>query len=171
MASAHAAPPGRSPASRPADPRAGRVLGDINFCLGRVYYAYVGLIRRQLAETGLDQHLAPGMGHVLYALFERDGLVIKEIAARTGLSLSTLTGMLRRMERAELIKRARDEADGRAIRVRLTALGKSLRGRCYALHRRVSGVVRNGLNREEAGRLRELLGRVLTSIEGSVREA
>jgi DNA-binding MarR family transcriptional regulator len=109
------------------------------------------------------------MGHILYALFERDDLVIKEIAERTSLSLSTLTGLLRSMEGAGLVERRRDETDGRAVRVTLTSLGRSLRERCYGLHAKLMGVLEKSLSRAEAGRLRELLGRVLESIEDAGR--
>ncbi|MHC4916062.1 MAG: MarR family winged helix-turn-helix transcriptional regulator [Planctomycetota bacterium] len=169
MSATSAAPSARVRSSPPVDRRAGRALADLNFCLGRAYHACVALTRKVLAETGLDAHIAPGMGHILYALFERDDLVIKEIAERTSLSLSTLTGLLRSMEGAGLVERRRDETDGRAVRVTLTSLGRSLRERCYGLHAKLMGVLEKSLSRAEAGRLRELLGRVLESIEDAGR--
>ena len=80
-----AAEQGVSPKGRSTDDP----LDQIVWSIGRAYYAYVGLLERVLAETGLDRHVRPGMGHILFALFEEDGRNIKEIAARTQLSGST----------------------------------------------------------------------------------
>ena len=66
------------PPSGPDEP-----LDHLIWYLGRAYYTYVGLLERVLAELGLDRHLRPGMGHILFTLFERDDLSIKEIAARS----------------------------------------------------------------------------------------
>src|SRR5580698_7078261 len=76
----------------------------ITFYIGRAYYNYVGLVERRLADAALDKHISPGMGHVLFALFERDGRIIKDLAAQVKLSYSTMTGLLSRMERAGLIE-------------------------------------------------------------------
>jgi DNA-binding MarR family transcriptional regulator len=73
-------------------------LDQIAFYIGRAYYAYVGWLEMLLAKSGLQRHLRPGMGQILCALYRDDDLSIKEIAAQTQLSQSTLTGMLQRME-------------------------------------------------------------------------
>ena len=44
--------------------------GELIWDLGRAYYAYVGLAERVLVEAGLDHVIRPGMGHVLFALYE-----------------------------------------------------------------------------------------------------
>src|SRR6516162_5985987 len=110
---------GRVPARRAdaADP-----LDQLIWYLGRAYYTYVGLLEQVLAETGLDRHVRPGLGHVLFTLFEQDERSIKDIAARSQLACSTLTGLLDRMESAGLIERRRDREDGRIVRIRLTPL-------------------------------------------------
>ena len=51
----------------------------MSFYLGRAYYAYVGLLERVLANHDLDGHLRPGMGHVLFALFEQDDCIIRDL--------------------------------------------------------------------------------------------
>ncbi len=66
--------------------------------LGRAYFAYVGLLERVLVEQKLDHVLRPGMGVVLFALYEKDRVSIKELAESSQLACSTLTGVLQRME-------------------------------------------------------------------------
>lgn len=129
--------------------------------LGRAYYTYVGLLEQVLAETGLDEHLRPGMGHILFTLFEEDDLTIKEIAERSELANSTLTGMLNRMEKGRLLTRRRDATDGRLIRVRLTELGRSLEPRCRSAMARFDDLFRNGLGDSETHRVKKSLRKVI----------
>ena len=68
-------------------------LDQISFYLGRAYYTYVGLRERVLKDMGLDQHIRPGMGNVLFALFEHDDQTISEVAQRLKLAKSTMTGI------------------------------------------------------------------------------
>src|SRR5262249_12907650 len=122
--------PGRSGRSG-ASARFPGGLDAVCFALARAYYNYLGLLERVLAETKMDRHVRPGMGHILFALFEQDDRVIKDIGARVQLSSSTLSGLLARMEKAGLVATRRDEADGRAVRVRLTARGRAVEAKCH----------------------------------------
>lgn len=129
--------------------------------LGRAYYTYVGLLEQVLAETGLDEHLRPGMGHILVTLFDEDDLTIKQIAERSELANSTLTGMLNRMEKGRLLSRRRDLTDGRLIRVRLTELGRSLEPQCRKAMARFDELFRNGLGDDEILRVKRSLRKVI----------
>lgn len=61
---------------------------------------------------------------MLVPLFEEDGLRMSELAARARLAKQTMTTMVRLVERAGLIQRRPDPADGRATLVELTPLGR-----------------------------------------------
>jgi MarR family transcriptional regulator, organic hydroperoxide resistance regulator len=136
-------------------------LDQIAFYIGRAYYSYVGWLETLLTNSGLDAHLRPGMGQILCALYRTDNLSIKQIASRTQLSLSTLTGMLARMERAGLIDRRRDEQDGRLVRVRLTRLGRSLEADVFKVAKEVNEAFLAGLGKSEVARARRLLKRLI----------
>src|SRR6185369_9827152 len=64
---------------------------------------------------------------VMLVLWEQDGLSVKEIGARLFLDSGTLTPLLKRMEAAHLVKRARSVDDERQVLVALTAQGAGLR--------------------------------------------
>ena len=100
------------------------------------------MVERILVEAGLDNIIRPGMGHVLFALYEQDEQTIKEVAAR-----STLTGLINCMEKAELIERRRDgaDADARLVRLRLTTLGRKPRANCHEMLRHVSKISHDGM--------------------------
>ncbi|MGE3808838.1 MAG: MarR family winged helix-turn-helix transcriptional regulator [Gemmataceae bacterium] len=152
-------PTRRLPASRSEQP-----LDHLILFFGRAYYSYVGLLERVLTEEGIDQWVQPGMGHVLFALFEQDNRSIKEIGARTQLACSTLTGLLERMTRNGLIERQRDEQDGRVTRIRLTDLGRSLEPRCRAVVGRIDSLLRTALNNTEMERATSLLQRLVETM-------
>lgn len=146
-------------------------LDSISFFIGRAYYNYVGLLERGLAESGLDKHVSPGMGHVLFALFDEDGRIIKDLAAQVKLSYSTMTGLLARMERAGLIECRKDPDDGRAIRVKLTPLARSIEARCFNLLKEVNGVMEADMNADEIRTLKELLSRMIETMRKADEEA
>jgi DNA-binding MarR family transcriptional regulator len=139
-------------------------LDQLIWYLGRAYYAYVGLLEEVLAETGLDRHLRPGMGHILFTLFEEDERSIKDIAARSQLACSTLTGMLVRMESAGLIERRRDTDDGRVVRIRLTPLGRSLEPRCRAVAQQLNRLFATGMGERAVRRTKKLLQQMIETM-------
>lgn len=64
---------------------------------------------------------------VMLALWERDGVPIKDIGERLFLDSGTLTPLLKRLEAAHLIKRTRSREDERQVLVALTAQGQALK--------------------------------------------
>jgi DNA-binding MarR family transcriptional regulator len=106
------------------------------------------MLARILSETGLDQWVRPGMGPVLYALYARDNCTISDIADRTLLSASTLTGTLKALERSGLVRLSKDKTDRRAVRVRVTPLGRKLEPQLHELRREVQRVLRGDLDDE-----------------------
>ena len=152
----------QEPPSPPAPGRQG--LDDLSFYLGRAYYHYVLFLQDLLERYGLDATLRPGMGGVLFALFERDNCIIKEISERLDMAPSTLTPTLRRMEKAGIIRCRKCPEDGRAVRVRLTAKGRALAGPCRQLSEVLNGRLVEGLEREEVQLLKRALSRLIHNI-------
>src|SRR5690349_16419159 len=70
---------------------------------------------------------------VMLALWERDGVPIKDIGERLFLDSGTLTPLLKRLETAELIKRTRSTEDERQVLIALTSKGETLRERARAV--------------------------------------
>jgi MarR family transcriptional regulator, organic hydroperoxide resistance regulator len=144
--------------------RSGAKSDSIAFLIGRAYYNYAGLLERKLAELGLDQYLAVGSGPVLFALFEVDDCIIKDLVRRVRISPSTLTGTLERLKRSGIIETRRDAVDGRAWRIKLTPLGRSLEPKCRVLLRRLELVLHRGMSEKEARTLRDLLDRTIENL-------
>jgi len=74
---------------------------------------------------------------VMLILWENDGLAVKEIGQRLHLDSGTLTPLLKRLEAAGVIRRGRDPADERQVRITLTEAGVALREKAKAIPRDV----------------------------------
>jgi DNA-binding MarR family transcriptional regulator len=140
------------------------VLDDLPFHLPRVFYAFLGLVERRLKETGLDKHLRPGMPTILFALYQEDDCILKELKQRVMLAHNTLSTLLRRMEEAGLVTCRPCAEDGRATRVKLTKLGRSLDQPLRKFHLGVTATLEEPFTEKEAVTLREMLGRLWESI-------
>ena len=64
---------------------------------------------------------------VLFALWEKDGQTVSDLGDTLFLDSGTLTPLLKRMEKAGLVKRARSSADERVVQVTLTEKGRDLK--------------------------------------------
>ncbi len=149
-------------------------LDDLPLYLPRLFYAFLGVVERKLVETKLSRYLQPGMGHVLLRLYEGDDCIIKDIARDTRIANGTLTGLLKRMEKSGLIECRRCPEDGRAVRVVLTELGRSLEPRIRDFHRQIIGIVEQGMTHGEVHTAKALLNRMLQSLrtaEETMRDA
>lgn len=88
---------------------------------------------------------------VLHALWEQDGRTIGEIADRLGLESSTITPLVKRLESAGLLARARNPDDERQVLVSLTPRGHDIRDRCGCLGEEL--LARSGMTVEQLGKL------------------
>ena len=84
------------------------------------------LMYRHFSEELEPYSLTPFHYLVLCCLWEQDGLSTSGIANRLKQLGATLTGVVDRMERRNLVYRQRDDLDRRVVRIWLTDEGKSL---------------------------------------------
>lgn len=99
---------------------------------------------------------------VLLVLWERDARTVKELGAALRLDSSTLSPLLKRLEAAGLVARARRTDDERSVIIRLTEAGDALRERARAVPARL--VCDGGLGAGELDALRETLVRLTAAL-------
>ena len=97
----------------------------------------------------------------------RSGISSGEVAELLHLDKSTLTGVLQRLERRGLLRRARDKSDGRRIELRLTAGGRAMLG---GQQHTVESVVRRALGSQTEKAVREATG-VLRHLTEAIAKA
>ena len=78
---------------------------------------------------------------VLLVLWEQDGLTVNGIGERLFLDSATLTPLLKRMERQNLIGRQRAKHDERQVIITLAEDGEALRARAVTLYESVAGAI------------------------------
>jgi DNA-binding MarR family transcriptional regulator len=90
---------------------------------------------------------------VMILLWEQDGQTVGELGQKLFLQSNTLTPMLKRLETLGYIKRRRDSADERQVRINLTEAGRRLRLRAADILRCVRKAT--GLQDKQFKELRE----------------
>jgi DNA-binding MarR family transcriptional regulator len=106
-----------------------RLDNQLCFLFHRISRELNAAYRPLLADLGLtySQYL------VMLCLWERDGLGVGELGDRLDLDSGTLSPLLRRLERAGLIRRERATADERRVTIHLTVGGRDLQQRAAGI--------------------------------------
>jgi MarR family transcriptional regulator, organic hydroperoxide resistance regulator len=99
---------------------------------------------------------------VLLCLWERDGVTVRDIGDALRLDYGTLSPLLKRMEAAGLVRRARSTDDERAVRISLTSAGRAMKERAAEFPSAVIGAT--GLSQPEIVALRDDLHRLAAAV-------
>lgn len=95
------------------------------------------------------------------------GLKMGELSRRMMVTGGNVTGIVDLLERERLVARAADPHDGRALRVRLTPVGRRAFQRMAERHERWIVDSFDGVDRADLCRLTELLGRVKAAVRSA----
>jgi DNA-binding MarR family transcriptional regulator len=130
------------------------------------------LYATSLAMTKLYKPLLEPLGLtypqylVMLVLWEGDGVTVSELGSRLALDSGTLTPLLKRLEALGLVRRLRDSADERRVRLQLSADGRALKARARAVPQailRASGCELGELS-DLSARLKALRERLLQPV-------
>jgi DNA-binding MarR family transcriptional regulator len=98
---------------------------DLIALVGRVRESAHRLIQAELDRRGMSD-LSPSHGAILDALFSTRRVTMTGLAEEIGRDKSTVTILVRKLERHGYVKRHRDPLDGRATHIELTPSGRAL---------------------------------------------
>ncbi len=131
-----------------------RLESQLCFALSAASRSVVGAYKPVLAPLGLThpQYL------VMLALWEESPQTVKNISASLLLEPATLSPLLRRLESAGFVSRARSQEDERALAVGLTPSGVALRQRALSIPGTMAAKL--GLNKADV----EALHAAMTSL-------
>jgi DNA-binding MarR family transcriptional regulator len=102
---------------------------------------------------------------VLHALWEEDGRTVGAIAERLGLESSTVTPLVKRLESAGLVARARNPNDERQVQVSLTKVGHTIREQCGCLGEAL--LAKSGMTVEQLGKLNRKVQALRDAVAGA----
>lgn len=103
-----------------------------------------------LADEGLgDLGLTSAQAGALFAIPAEGGASVNAVAEALSLAQSAASVLVQRLEQAGLIERETDPADRRAVRLALTARGKSLRAKAIERAHRMNTAASRGFSADE----------------------
>ena len=93
------------------------MTSSLNDSVGWLLNNAARLSARRLSGKLAGYNVTPPQWGVLVALWEQDGLSLSELAKRSFFDGPTMTGIVDRLEKANLVERRRDSSDRRVISV------------------------------------------------------
>ena len=132
------------------------VVDDLRDGLVQVSFAVIAVLSRVASERDLSLTQL----RVLGILRDREP-TMAELATYLGLERSTVSGLIDRAVQRGLVRKATDNADGRSVRVSLTAEARRLTTRVIADIGELMAPMTDRLNPGEQKRLSALLLKVL----------
>jgi DNA-binding MarR family transcriptional regulator len=108
--------------------------------------------------------LHAGQELVLLELLREDGLTQTQIAAKLGVEPPTVTKMLSRMERGELVERRTDPEDARVTRVYLTERSRGMAQSIQTAWDSLETMIKAGLSDIEQALVRRILLHMLDNL-------
>jgi MarR family transcriptional regulator, organic hydroperoxide resistance regulator len=102
---------------------------------------------------------------VMSRLWRQDGLTQSQLQEQVGVDASTMTGLVQRMTGQGLVRRRRDHADGRVVRVYLTPRGRALRPLLAPEAEAANSLFFRGFSAAERATCIELMHRALRNLE------
>ena len=132
------------------------------YLISRVSLVVTSALKRNFAVSGVEQ-VKPAYLCVLMSLWQEDGLKVIDLGKQAGLEPSTMTGLLDRMERDQLVSRTPDPNDRRVLRICLTKMGKQVREPILKVVDNVLADLFSGISGDDISRTKKLLRQVLTN--------
>jgi len=105
---------------------------------------------------------------VLLVLWETDGLSVKTLSSKLKLDSGTVTPILKRLEKADILSRKRNPNDERSVNVYLTEQGKSLEHEVADIQKKVA--CETELSESEFVELRSTLHGLLETMTEKLKE-
>ena len=134
------------------------------FYISRIKQVNTRLLNKFLAQKNITAFNGE-QGRILHVLWENDGISNRELSKKSGLTMSSLTTMLERMEEKKLLERRVDENDKRKILIFLTDYAKSLKSEYDEISDKMTEISFEGISDEERLAFEATLEKVLYNFE------
>ena len=135
--------------------QAGFLLAKIRQVGERIFY-------RKLKEFGIE--INPAQGRIMFALWQRDGISIQELARKTQLGKSTLTSMLDRLETMGYLRRERSGRDRRRTLIFRTLKDRALEKRYVEVSESMNELWYEGFSPDDIRAFEAYLRRILDNV-------
>lgn len=134
------------------------------FLITKIKQLHSRALAQCISDKGIDA-FSGEQGKILFVLWQKDKITQKELATEIGLAKNTITVMLEKMEKNDLIRRITDENDKRKWLVILTDYAKSLKKSFDEISDEMLKKVYKGFSEEEIDKYEEYLHRIIKNLE------
>ena len=138
-----------------------------SFLIARIKQLGDRVLERTILKKNIEI-INGAQGRILYILWKRDGIPIKELSKQTGLAMSSLTTMLNRMETAGLIYRQHGGKDRREVLIFLTETSRALELDYKLLMHEINSIYYRNFDMWEIMVFESYLRRILENVEDAL---
>lgn len=131
---------------------------------GGYLIAKINQVNQKVFDNLLSQHSVEGvdadLANLIFILMLKNGQSAKELSKATGISKSTLSNMIDRLEKSGWIKRVPSKTDRRSVNLELTKSQKETLEKFGPVIGKLQQIFYNGFSAEEVNLTDQLLERV-----------
>lgn len=134
------------------------------YLVSRVTLVATSALKRALASAGVKQ-VKPAYLGVLLSLWREDGLKVNTLGQKAGLEPSTMTGLIDRMERDNLVTRLANPDDRRVQHIHLTELGRKIKKPALKVVDEAMPKVFKGISNKDLSHVKKILHQILINTQ------
>ena len=135
-----------------------------NELMGKIHRGMRRFFEFQMKKYGIT----PPQFEVLISLWTEDGLVLSDLSKRLSRDGPTITGIIDRMEKKQLVRRERSTRDRRIIKVFLTAKAREMKDELTELQYTAGKDIIENFSKKDIETLEHLLAKLLANIEEKI---
>jgi len=132
------------------------------FLMAKIRQVGERIFDRKLKEYGVE--INPAQGRIMFALWQKDGISIQELAKKTQLGKSTLTSMLDRLEAMGYVKRQCCKKDRRKILIKRTEKDKAMEKKYAKVSQEMTEIWYQRFSADEIDGFEAYLQRILNNL-------
>ena len=138
----------------------------VGYQLRKTSRAMAALLKAQIA----DENISVGMWYFLRALWQRDGVIQRELTDYVGLMQPTTVAALRSMQSLRLVRMEPDKADRRSIRIFLTKEARRLKPRLLPKVAAINETALKGVSSEDRKIFLDVLSKIYDNATAATRK-
>ncbi|MHA2295517.1 MAG: MarR family winged helix-turn-helix transcriptional regulator [Candidatus Hodarchaeales archaeon] len=135
--------------------RAGFLVSKIHQLSGR-------LLAQKTRKHDLD--ISPAQGRIIFALWDQEEMTFQDLLFKTQLGKSTLSSMVKRLEKAKYLQRKDHPDDDRKKRIQLVKKDPELQKKYQSIAKEMNQIYYNGISEKDILQFEKTLEKVLENL-------
>ncbi|MDA8234573.1 MAG: MarR family transcriptional regulator [Clostridia bacterium] len=140
-----------------------KVTSNLGYLISKLHQKSNSHLAVLLKKEGV-RDVTPGLGKILFALWQKDNVNMNQLAAETQLDKSTMTTMVNRLEKHGLVRRLPDPCDRRATIIQLTEESYKRKDIYEKVSEEMNNLLLKGIDQEELAVVARVLGKMLDNL-------